>query len=869
MNKTENKTQVDFSNIREMQNLMKSNSVSSLASDLKSFRQRLSVVGTKIVEFKKNNEKLAVKEPAKPVVKVEAPVVEVPKAVQKPEVKEQPRAQVNARPNAQGQRNGYNGGNFQNGYNRNDRNDRNGQGQQRQNAGGYQGQRQNGGRFTPTGERRFDNGRDYSGRQGSFGENRGQFNRGGAQGQNNGGFKKPFGAQGQGSGFTPRLPRPTESFDASTLAKSNTNRNAPKKKSYEKNGEEKKSLNKKALMMRGYIDENGVEDENLTTVRRYSKKSKEEAAPVKPIIKKIEHAVITTDNLTVKILAETIGKSVPELMGKFLLLGMMVNINSNIDYESAELVASEFGITLEKQVEKTFEEKLAESYSSVVDSEEELVKRPAIVTVMGHVDHGKTSLLDKIRKTNVVEGEAGGITQSIGAYTIKLNGEEITFIDTPGHAAFTAMRERGAKLTDIAILIVAADDGVMPQTIECIGQIKQINVPMIVAISKIDKPGANIDNVKTQLATHGVLPEEWGGDAIIVPIDAKHGENIDKLLEMVLFVAEYQNLRANPKRKAQGSIIEARLDKGLGAVASVLVQNGTLNVGDYVVVGTCTGKIRAMMNDKNERVKTAGPSIAVQIMGLSGVPNAGDELFVVDEKMSRQVALERQNTAKIEMIKSADLSIENMMNKIADSNFKDFNVIVKADVQGSVEALRASLSVIQNEEVKVRFISGGVGAINENDVSLAQAANALIVAFNTKTDFKAKVLADKYKVEIKNSKIIYEVIEYITEKINKMVAPKYKEVITGHAEIRATFKASKVGLIAGTYVLDGRISRNSKVRVMRGEKKIFEGEISTIQREKNEAKEVDAGFECGVTFAGFTDFIIGDTFETYNLERIN
>ena len=871
MNKTENKTQVDFSNIREMQNLIKSNSVSSLAGELKSFKQRLSVVGGKILEIKKANEKAEVKAPAKTEVKETAPVEEPAKAPAKPEEQSarQERPQQMARPaaQAQGQRPQYGNNGYQNGgYNRN------GQGGQRQGGNNFQGNRQGGnGRFTPTGERRFDNGRDYSGRQGSFGNNGGQFNRNGnAQGQNGGFGKKPFGNNaGSSTGFAPRLPRPTESFDASSLAKNN-NRTATKKKSYEKNGDEKKSLNKKALLMRGYVDEeNGMDDESMTTVRRYSKKSKEETAPVKPVIKKIEHAVITTDNLTVKILAETIGKSVPELMGKFLLLGMMVNINSNIDYESAELVASEFGITLEKQVEKTFEEKLAESYSSVVDNEADLVKRPAIVTVMGHVDHGKTSLLDKIRKTNVVEGEAGGITQSIGAYTIKLNGEEITFIDTPGHAAFTAMRERGAKLTDIAILIVAADDGVMPQTIECIHQIKQINVPMIVAISKIDKPGANIDNVKTQLATHDVLPEEWGGDAIIVPIDAKHGENIDKLLEMVLFVAEYQNLKANPKRKAQGSIIEARLDKGLGAVASVLVQNGTLNVGDYVVVGTCTGKIRAMMNDKNERVKSAGPSIAVQIMGLSGVPNAGDELFVVDEKMSRQVALERQNTAKVEMIKSADLSIENMMNKIADSNFKDFNVIVKADVQGSVEALRASLSELQNEEVKVRFVSGGVGAINENDVSLAQAANALIVAFNTKTDFKAKVLADKYKVEIKNSKVIYEVIDYITEKINKMVAPKYKEVVTGHAEIRATFKASKVGLIAGTYVLDGRISRGSKVRVMRGEKKIFEGEISTIQREKNEAKDVDAGYECGVTFAGFTDFIVGDTFETYSLERIN
>ena len=862
MNKTENKSQVDFSNIRDLQNLMKSNGVTSLASNLKSYRQRLNALGGKIVEFKKNNE-VEAKSQEKPAVKVAEAAVsvaqksETQKPVQRQEQQVSRPQQNTARGNMNQRPSNY-GGNYSNGYNRNN------QGQQRQGGNGFQNNRQPG-RFTPTGERRFDNNRDYSGRQGTFGGN--QFNRG-PRPEGAGFAKKPFGAQGSGTGFTPRLPKPTESFDASSLAKNN-NRTAPKKKSYEKNGDEKKSLNKKALLMRGYVDEGSMDDESVTTVRRYSKKSKEESAPVKPIIKKIEHAVITTDNLTVKILAETIGKSVPELMGKFLLLGMMVNINSNIDYESAELVASEFGITLEKQVEKTFEEKLAESYSSVVDTEEDLVKRPAIVTVMGHVDHGKTSLLDKIRKTNVVEGEAGGITQSIGAYTIKLNGEEITFIDTPGHAAFTAMRQRGAKLTDIAILIVAADDGVMPQTIECIQQIKQIKVPMIVAISKIDKPGANIDNVKTQLATHDVLPEEWGGDAIIVPIDAKHGENIDKLLEMVLFVAEYQNLKANPKRKAQGSIIEAKLDKGLGAVATVLVQNGTLNVGDYVVVGTCTGKVRAMMNDKNERIKSAGPSIAVQIMGLSGVPNAGDELFVVDEKMSRQVALERQNTAKIEMIKSADLSIENMMNKIADSNFKDFNVIVKADVQGSVEALRESLSVIQNEEVKVRFVSGGVGAINENDVSLAQAANALIVAFNTKTDFKAKVLAEKYKIEIKNSKIIYEVIDYITEKISKMVTPKYKEVVTGHAEIRATFKASKVGLIAGTYVLDGRISRNSKVRVLRGDKKIFEGEIATIQREKNEAKEVDAGFECGVTFAGFTDFVVGDTFETYNLERIN
>ena len=869
MNKIENKAQgTDFSNITYAVNELKKNgAISNMVAGLKDFRQKLNNVGAKIVELKK---KVQVVE-QKPVVetKKEEVKTEVVAEQTKPAtVSAANKTQVNSAERGQTQKRAFNErDNRQNGTQSGFQNRQGGFNRQ-PGQGGFNSQRPNGGfqnrhggRFTPTGERRFDNnGADR--RPGSYnGDSR--FQKPGDRPA--GGFKKPFG-QNSGTGFAPRMPRPTESFDASTLAKNNTRGTVQKKKSHDKDSE-KKSLNKKSLLMRGYVSDSGSMDEE-GVVRVHSKKYKEEAVQQK-VVTKIEHAVITTDNLTVKILAETIGKSVPELMGKFLLLGMMVNINSNIDYESAELVASEFGITLEKKVEKTFEEKLADTFAEMKDEDADLVKRPAVVTVMGHVDHGKTSLLDQIRKTNVVAGEAGGITQSIGAYTITVNGEEITFIDTPGHAAFTAMRERGAKLTDIAILIVAADDGVMPQTVECIKQIKETKCPMIVAINKIDRPGANIDNVKTQLAQYDVLPEEWGGDAIMVPISAKMGQNIDKLLEMVLFVAEYQNLKANPKRKASGSIIEAKLDKGVGAVATVLVQNGTLKVGDYVVVGTCTGKIRAMMNDKNERIKSAGPSIAVQIMGLSGVPNAGDELYVVDEKMSRQVALERQNQARVNMIKGADLSIENMMNKIADSNFKDYNVIVKADVQGSVEALKQSLLEIQNEEVKVRFVSGGVGAVNENDVSLAQASKALIVAFNTKTDFKAKVIADKYKVEIKNSKIIYEVIDYITEKISKMVTPKYKEVVTGHAEIRATFKASKVGLIAGTYVLDGKISRNSKVRVYRNDKVIYEGEISTLQREKNEAKEVDAGFECGATFSGFTDFIVGDTFETYSLERIN
>lgn len=876
MNKTENKNSVDFSNIREVQNLIRTNGISSLAMDLKATKQRLGGLSAKIESLKKSSVK---SEPAlSKVQEAPKPAVSEPKPTQKSEPEKRPANQyasqgqrMDNRPNFGARNNGSNfAGQRPNGQNHGNFGG-NGAGQ---NAGTARGQFNGGrqfGRFTPTGERRFDN---------ASGDHKPNFYNGGARTE--GGFnrtprpngnqgQRPFG-QNQGSGFSPRLPRQTETISASTLIKNNNRMTSKKKNTFEKSGDGQKSLNKKALLMRGYVSsENGIdesEQNEQVMFKKHGKKSREETATQR-VMPKIEHAVITTDNLTVKILAETIGKSVPELMSKFLLLGMMVNINSNIDYEAAELVASEFGITLEKKAPKSFEEKLAETYLGVEDKEEDLVKRPAVVTVMGHVDHGKTSLLDQIRKTNVVSGEAGGITQSIGAYTININNEDITFIDTPGHAAFAAMRERGAKLTDIAILVVAADDGVMPQTVECINQIKQIKCPMIVAINKIDVPKANIDNVKNQLAQYGVLPEEWGGDAIMVPISAKHGQNIDKLLEMVLFVAEYQNLRANPSRKASGSIIEAKLDKGMGAVATVLVQNGTLHVGDYVVVGTCTGKIRAMSSDKLERIKSAGPSMPVQIIGLSGVPNAGDELYVVDEKMSKQVALERQNTAKIGMIKSADLSIENMMNKIADSNFKDYNIIVKADVQGSVEALRSSLSVIQNEEVKVRFVSGGVGAVNENDVSLAQASNAVIIAFNTKTDFKAKVLADKYKVEIKNSKIIYEVIDYVTEKINKMVTPKYREVVTGHAEIRATFKASKVGLIAGTYVLDGKISRDSKVRVLRGEKVIFEGSIATLQREKNEAKDVDAGFECGVTFGGFTDFAVGDTFETYALERIN
>ena len=413
------------------------------------------------------------------------------------------------------------------------------------------------------------------------------------------------------------------SIDASELARG---ANHNKKKVFEKAkpADEKKSMNKKALVMRGYVEDESVYDENVVVARKKNKKAKDQPAQV--VAPKVDHAVITTDNLTVKLLAEKTGRSVAEIMSKFLMLGMMVNINSNIDFDAAELICTELGVTLEKKLEKTFEEKVAEMHNQETDSEGDLIKRPPVVTVMGHVDHGKTSLLDRIRKTSVTLGEAGGITQHIGAYTIVANGENVTFIDTPGHAAFTAMRERGAKLTDVAILVVAADDGVMPQTVEAIKHIKAAGVPMIVAINKIDVQTANVDRIKQQLTEYDVLPEEWGGDTIMVPISAKQGTNVDKLLEMVLFVAEYQNLKANPKRSASGSIIEARLDKGMGSVATVLVQNGTLNVGDNIVVGTCSGKVRAMINDKGVHVKTAGPSTPVQILGLTGVPSAGDQL---------------------------------------------------------------------------------------------------------------------------------------------------------------------------------------------------------------------------------------------------
>ncbi|MGN1212770.1 MAG: translation initiation factor IF-2 [Christensenellales bacterium] len=647
----------------------------------------------------------------------------------------------------------------------------------------------------------------------------------------------------------------------------NSDRNFGNKKKTKSVPQDKKQISKKA-QMRWNVEELDDENNENRMGRRYKKKKEETYKPTETV--KIEKATITTENLTVKMLSEKIGVSVAEIVKKLFILGTMATINSTIDFETAELVSNEFGIALEKKIQATAEEKLKSALDIANDEDpKNLVKRPPIVTVMGHVDHGKTSLLDSIRKTNVVSGEAGGITQSIGAYQVKLNDRMITFIDTPGHAAFTAMRARGAQLTDIAILVVAADDGIMPQTIEAINHIKSANVPMIVAINKIDKPEANIDLVLKQLADQGILAEEWGGDTICVPIAAKQGKNIDKLLEMILLVADVQDLKANPNRNAVGTIIESRLDKGKGPVASVLVQNGTLKVGDTVVTGVAFGRIRAMMDENGKAVKKATPSTPVQILGLDAVPESGDILTVVDEKMKNQIIQERKNNLKIAKIKSQQaVSLDEFFNKVNEGSLKNLNIIIKADVQGSVEALKSSLVALRNDEAKVVCVHSAVGNISESDVLLAQASNAIIIGFNVKSSSSASDMAEKNKVQIKNYNIIYECIDDVQRALKGMLAPKFADKKIGLVEVRKVFKISSVGTIAGCYVLDGKVVRNAKVNILRDGKQIANAEIESLQQQKNEAKEVGKGFECGIKLKDFNDIKELDQFEIIISEKV-
>ena len=585
------------------------------------------------------------------------------------------------------------------------------------------------------------------------------------------------------------------------------------------------------------------------------------------VAKKAPLVVKIPDEITVGELASRMKKTAAEVIKQLIKLGVMATVNQTVDYDTAALVAMELGCKVEKEVIVTIEERLIDDRE---DKPEELQPRSPVVVVMGHVDHGKTSLLDAIRNTNVASGEAGGITQHIGAYTVKINGKPITFLDTPGHAAFTSMRARGAMCTDIAILVVAADDGIMPQTVEAINHAKAANIPIIVAINKMDKHGANPDRIKQQLTEYDLVPEEWGGETIICPISAKTGQGIDELLEMVILTAEVQELKANPNRLAKGVVIEARLDKSRGPVATLLVQNGTLKQGDILIAGTAVGRVRVMTDDKGRTVKTAGPSMPVEITGLAEVPGAGDIFNAVeDERMARQLVEQRKEEIKAAANKTkGKVTLEDLFAQIQEGEMKELNIIVKADVQGSAEAVKASLEKISNEEVRVKVIHAGVGAISENDVLLASTSNAIIVGFNVRPDPVAAASAARAKVDMRMYRVIYDAINEIQDAMKGMLAPKFKEVIIGHAEVRQTYKVSSVGTIAGCYVKDGKVTRDAQVRVLRDNIVIHEGQLGSLQRFKDSVKEVAANYECGMSIEKFNDIKEGDIFECFVMEQI-
>ena len=599
--------------------------------------------------------------------------------------------------------------------------------------------------------------------------------------------------------------------------------------------------------------------------RRSEKKGKTENRTKQKIFKLTE--ITIPPMITVKDLAAEMKITSGDLITKLLGLGVIATINKEIDFDIAYLAAAEFGITAIKKDIKTDEDIL---FDDSEDDDTDLVARPPVVVVMGHVDHGKTSLLDAIRKTNVIEGEAGGITQHIGAYKVKINDREITFLDTPGHEAFTAMRARGAQITDIAILIVAANDGVMPQTIEAINHAKAAEIPIIVAINKMDLPGANPEKVKEQLTEYGLVPEEWGGETIFVPISAKKGDGIDNLLEMVLLQADMLELKANPKKQAKGTVIEARLDKAKGTIASMLVQRGTLDVGDTIIVGSSIGRIRTMTNDKGKKVKNAGPSTPVEITGLTSVPNAGDIFYEVKDEKTAKHLIERRRVQEREKELSTNsmVTLDDLFNQIEEGKLKQLNLIVKADVQGSVEAVKSSLEKLSNDEVRVKVIHSNVGAITETDVTLAKVSNAIIIGFNVRPDVLAKQEAEKDDVEIKLYSVIYNAIEDVEQAMKGMLDPEFKEVIIGNAEVRQVFKVSNVGTIAGCYVTDGKIARNSIVRVIRDNVVLHEGKLISLKRFKDDAKEVAYGYECGVQIEDWNDIQEGDIIEAHIMEEI-
>ena len=585
------------------------------------------------------------------------------------------------------------------------------------------------------------------------------------------------------------------------------------------------------------------------------------------VIKKTPLTVKIPDEITVGELASRMKKTATEVIKTLIKNGVMASINQTIDFDTAEFVATELGCRVEREVVVTIEERLIDDH---VDTEDELVPRSPVVVVMGHVDHGKTSLLDAVRKTNVVSGEAGGITQHIGAYTVQINGNPITFLDTPGHAAFTSMRARGAMCTDIAILVVAADDGIMPQTVEAINHAKAAKIPIIVAVNKMDKHGANPDRIKQQLTEYDLIPEEWGGDTIVCPISAKTGQGIDQLLEMVILTAEMQELRANPNRAAKGTVIEARLDKTRGPIATLLVQNGTLHKGDLIIAGTAVGRVRVMTDDKGRAIQSAGPSIPVEITGLAETPTPGDEFdAVADERMARQLVEQRKQAEKDAAAKQASkVTLDNLFAKMQEGEMKELNLIVKADVQGSAEAVKASLEKLSNDEVRVRVIHAGVGAINESDILLASTANAIVVGFNVRPDAAAAASAQRANVDLRMYRVIYDAIDEIEAAMKGMLAPKYREAVIGHAVVRQTYKVSAIGTIAGCYVKDGKVTRDAQVRVLRDNIVIYDGVVGSLQRFKDSVKEVAQNYECGMSIEKFNDIKEGDVFECYVMEEI-
>lgn len=802
----------------------------------------------------------AKKETAEVVKPIEKPRVETPENVRREAPRnsgEYTRVQGDRRPQRRGdapRNNGYTamGGNTRGDFQRGDRNGFDRRPPYNNNANGQdrRGGMQQGRPFNQGGA----NGNRPMGARPNFNGNQ----------RPNGSFQqKPMGGGFGGAKFAPiDLPKDTK--------KKKVNSDKPNKAV-----DDSKRLNKKTMIRKGYISEdidiNSELDDNAT-IRHFKVKKTKKQEFVQPTAI-IEHAIVNTNPVAIKTLGEKIGKTATELVKKLFILGQMCTVNDSVDFETAELIAGEYNVTLELQLDKTAEDRLKD-IMSVSEMSENLVKRPPIVTIMGHVDHGKTSLLDYIRKSHVTSGEAGGITQHIGAYTISVKGEKITFLDTPGHEAFITMRKRGAMVTDIAIIVVAADDGIMPQTQEAISHAREAGVSIMVAINKIDKPEANIERVKQDLTNYGLVPEEWGGDVIVCPVSAKTGEGVDNLLENITLLAEVKELKADPKVSAQGSILEARLDKGTGPVATVLVQNGTLKVKDFVVAGTAIGTVRAMIDDKNNSLKEAGPAVAVSVLGFKEVPSAGDQLIVVkDEKLAKQVASERAKQEREQMQKiSSKKNLEDMFKNMAEGEKKVLPIIIKGDVQGSVEAVKEALEKLSNEMsedgVKITFPLTAVGAVNESDAMLAETANAIIIAFNVRPDPKAKAYAERNKIDIKYFRVIYELIDTIRKAMDGMLEPTFEENIIGHAEVREVFNITGVGTIAGSYVTDGKVMRNAKIRFLRDNIVIYEGSISSLKRMKDDVKEVAKGYECGIGLEGISDIKIGDTMEAFVMEKV-